>query len=271
MNRTGTLAWTATLNPEPDTVVSIAIVWLESIDDEDLILTGNTEDLRLRADGTIEQFNNSGFSINFDFDDDGVVNFQERVNGTNPFMDETANPVIALRTNDNLFDAGNSTVLPGVADVIVPRISEINAPVIDGRSLSEGANRQPSGEWAAAVQNDISGAPLSIANLMIDVNAEAIGPTPLRRWAAMHDGRYLYVLVTVEDNGQRQRDSGISLEDDDSLELFLDADNSKSLSYDDNDFHRIIPRRQTGVDASTVGATSGGYRWFKFLYSTSGY
>ena len=256
----GTIAWIVTLDLAPDTETGIDIVWQENFDNRVLKLTGQSEDLRLRSNGTIEQFNVGGFSVagtDFDFDGDGIANTQERANGTDPFVDDTADPVISLRNGDSLLSAGNSTFLPGTADVIVPRISQSNAPVIDGLNVTEGTNRQLSGEWAAAVQSDTSGAPLSIANLMVDIDAEVAGPTPLRRWAAMHDGRYLYVLVTVDDNGQRQRDSGVALVDDDSLELFLDADNSKSSTYGDNDFHRIMPLIQADAGVSLIGVSSG--------------
>ena len=257
LTQLGSTAWTAAIDLQPDTNVNIEIIWLQRFNNQDLELTTLTEDLTLRADGTIEQINSTGFSVDIDRDGDGISNLREREQGTDPFVPETANVVIALRNNDDLLNTDNTALLPATADVIVPRISQSNAPVIDGLNVTEGTNRQLSGEWAAAVQSDISGAPLGIANLMIDINAEANGSTPLRRWAAMHDGRYLYVLVTVDDNGQRQRDSGSELIDDDSLELFLDADNSKSLNYDINDFHRIMPLRQAGTDASEIGVSSG--------------
>jgi len=148
-------------------------------------------------------------------------------------------------------------IVPAIADVIVPRISESDAPGIDGRGVILDTNYRFAGEWAQAVQSDISGSVLSIDNLMIDINAEITQDTPYRRWAAMHDGRYLYVVVIVDDNGRRHRDSGANVFHDDSLELFLDADNSKSTSYGDDDFHRLFPLREAGGTASKTGVSVG--------------
>lgn len=139
-------------------------------------------------------------------------------------------------------------------DVIVPRIASEDAPSIDGENVTSNAQGTLTGEWAAAVQSDNSGAALLIDSLMIDVDAEAPNGSPLRRWAAMHDGTYLYVLVLVDDLGQRERDSGSDLDQDDSLELFLDGDNSKLSSYDSNDFHRIMPVRLPGADKQSASS-----------------
>ena len=142
-----------------------------------------------------------------------------------------------------------------IADTIVPRIATSSAPAIDGREVTLGADGMLTGEWAAAVQTDNSGALLLIDNLIIDINAEKPDGTPLRRWAAMHDGTHLYVVVIVDDNGDRQRDSLSTLTNDDSLELFLDGDNSKSTRYGSNDFHRIFPVQLPGADKQS--ATNG--------------
>lgn len=134
------------------------------------------------------------------------------------------------------------------ADTVVPRIATSDAPEIDGNDVEIDRNGKLTGEWAAAVQHDSSGAPLYIDNLIIDINAENPDGTAYRRWAAMHDGTHLYVVVIVDDNGDRQRDSLSDLTQDDSLELFMDGDNSKSSSYGSDDFHRIFPVRLPGVD-----------------------
>lgn len=143
---------------------------------------------------------------------------------------------------------------PIVADVIVPRIALSAAPSIDGENVTLNSLGALTGEWAAAVQVDSSGAPLIIDNLIVDINAETLGSTPFRRWAAMHDGTYLYIVVMVDDVGQRNRDSSSELAQDDSLELFIDGDNSKSQSYDSNDFHRLIPVQLAGPDKQSANS-----------------
>ncbi|MDB4224346.1 hypothetical protein N9850_11275 [Granulosicoccus sp.] len=146
-----------------------------------------------------------------------------------------------------------------LADAVIPRIATSDAPKIDGQNVEIDSTGQLTGEWAAAVQTDSSGAPLLIENLIIDITAENTDGTPYRRWAAMHDGDYLYVVVIVDDNGDRHRDTPSDLIHDDSLELFLDGDNSKSSSYDSNDFHRIFPVKLPGVDkrSANKGDVSG--------------
>jgi hypothetical protein len=149
-----------------------------------------------------------------------------------------------------------------MADVIVPRVAEGSVPIIDGLGVTIDASDAITGEWTAAVQSDSSGAPLMIDNLIIDIDADGDGDgdadgddgSPYRRWAAMHDGTYLYVVVIVDDDGARYRDSDNQLTDDDSLELFLDGDNSKTDSYDANDFHRIIPVQLAGRDKQSASS-----------------
>ena len=127
-----------------------------------------------------------------------------------------------------------------VVDVYVPRVSRSDVPDIDGRGVVTGPDGRFGGEWSAAVQVDSSGRPLGVNNLMIDVDADAPDGTPWRRWAAMHDGEYLYVLVTVEDDGARIEDSATIWEDD-SLEVFIDGDRSRNPFYgDDDDWHVLM-------------------------------
>ena len=145
---------------------------------------------------------------------------------------------------DEQDDDGRDDEAPGddevVVDVYVPRISRSDAPDIDGRGVVTGPDGRFGGEWGAAVQVDSSGRPLGVNNLMIDVDADAPDGTPWRRWAAMHDGKYLYVLVTVDDDGARIEDSATIWEDD-SLEVFIDGDRSRNAFYgDDDDWHVLM-------------------------------
>jgi hypothetical protein len=170
---------------------------------------------------------------------------------TGPAQSPIADPTTPSSTTpDSLAESTETTPGPvtAEADTVVPRIATSDAPKIDGNNVAIDSDGQLTGEWAAAVQFDSSGALLLIDNLIIDINAENPDGTPYRRWAAMHDGTHLYVVVIVDDNGDRQRDSLSDLTQDDSLELFLDGDNSKSSSYGSDDFHRIFPVRLPGID-----------------------
>ena len=237
--------WSGVVRLEPDVTAQVGIMWIVTIDEMDLPLTQRTFDITVAEDGTNRQRNTTGYNIDLDFDEDGASNIAELRNDTDPFIDE-----------DALLTEAEETPLPIVADVIVPRISASDAPEIDGRNVVSNRTSQFGSEWAQAVQNDTSGAPLTIENLLIDKNAEETNGVVFRRWAAMHDGEYLYIVVTVDDDGKRLRDSGEDVYNDDSLELFLDADNSKSQTYDDNDFHRIYPVRRSG-SSSKISANDG--------------
>lgn len=145
------------------------------------------------------------------------------------------------------------------ATVIIPRISAADAPDIDGLGVAELA-RDGSllGEWADAVQFDINGDPLSVNQLMIDNGADEDNGDPHRRWAAMHDGTRMYVLVLVDDVGLRFGDSGIRPWADDSVELYIDGDNSKLRTWgDDDDFQYIIPVVTANGDANLSDDNGG--------------
>ena len=76
---------------------------------------------------------------------------------------------------------------------------------------------------------------------MIDNTDGLADGAPYRSWAAMHDGINLYLLVLSDDIGARHGDSA-NVWEDDALELFIDADNSKLPVWGDaDDFHYMIP------------------------------
>ena len=138
-------------------------------------------------------------------------------------------------------------VTPVDVDVFVPRIAATRSPRIDGRRVTLDADGLLTGEWTGAVQVDSGGRPLGIDALMIDRGAEAPSGTPWRSWGAVHDGEYLYVVVIVEDNGQRQGDSPLFWQDD-GIELFLDGDHGRQSTYgDDDDYHLIVPLLEPGT------------------------
>ncbi|WP_157735746.1 sugar-binding protein [Granulosicoccus antarcticus] len=178
----------------------------------------------------------------------------EPTTGTEPTTDDT-DP-----TSDTTPDI---TPEPTLADVIVPQIASLSAPLIDGTGVTTaGAGGDLSGEWAAAIQIDNSGAPLLINKLQSSQNPDGVNDSPGHRWAAMHDGRYLYVVVLVDNQTAHQSDSDDAGTQNDSLELFLDADNSKLQRYDDNDSNYLLPLQDSSegtlplTDGSAPGVTS---------------
>ncbi len=150
------------------------------------------------------------------------------------------------------------TVSP--ATVVIPRILPANAPTIDGLGLAElAADGSLIGEWADAVQFDNNGVALGINNLMIDTGTtnESDG-APHRRWAAMHDGTRMYVLVLVDDIGLRFFDSGDQVWQDDALELFIDGDNGKLQTWGDNDDFQFLIAMLTDDGDANLSSESGG-------------
>jgi len=133
-------------------------------------------------------------------------------------------------------------------DLVIPRIAPSDAPALDGQNVSFAGNGF-GGEWAAATTLDATGSRLFIDRLMVDQGTDEMDGQAFRAWGAMHDGEFLYVVVVVEDDGQRFRDdTEILLWQDDSLEVYVDGDNSKSLAYGDgNDSARILPLLAVGT------------------------
>jgi len=152
--------------------------------------------------------------------------------------------------------------LPTVdADVVIPRIAPSDAPGIDGRNVAMQTNGVRDGEWAAATSFDARGSRLFIDRLMVDNGTDESNGQAFRAWSAMHDGEYLYVLVVVEDDGRRVRDSE-QVWRDDSLEIYVDGNNSRNPTYmdgEDDDSSRLIPLLEPGTtrQGTTDGLVSG--------------
>lgn len=282
MQRGNDNTWSGTINVAPASQYIATVTWFENINGRELPLARLEQSLEVGADGSVVSSEASGYSTDIDNDSGGKTNLEERENGTDPFQSPNDDDPAANLPNDG---SNENPVTPGVqdptpvpnptpgptpvpnptpdpepsplpvaADVVIPRVAASAVPVIDGSNVIFDSAGNFSGEWAEAIQTDNSGAILYIDNLIIDTDAEAADGSAFRRWAALHDGTYLYVVVSVDDNGNRHRDSA-DLAQDDSLELFIDADNSKSSMYGADDFHRLFPVQLAGADKQS--ATSG--------------
>lgn len=165
----------------------------------------------------------------FDRDNDGFFNLEER------------------RANSDPLD-GNS-VPQTTPDVRIGSISPEDAPIIDGlydSIYTEGAQF-----------SDVEGNQLSINHLMIDQGAIREDLNTEFRWFAMHDNTYLYIFVLGEDVeiATPIRDSEAVFQDD-AIDIYLDADNSKGSAYDGiNDRHILIPLIANPGDTSTSNST----------------
>ena len=110
-------------------------------------------------------------------------------------------------------------------------------PQIDGMGATFAANElRLIGEWGEAAPlapGNTNGTDLFVDSLMISSN-NGNDSTPFHSWTAVHDGTFLYILVLVDDQGDNHGDSA-ALGNDDSIEIYIDGNNSNLTSYGDAD------------------------------------
>jgi len=256
MTRDSSTGWSGSVDLLPNSSHQLRIVWLEKIGDREIDLALYDQPISVGESAQTINIVVDDYDLTLDFDGDGMTNLQERENNTDPFThNAVTDPALnqfGIGTNNSPSNSGNppTSNLQRLAHVTVPRIARSAAPQIDGLGAAVNGQGQLIGEWANAVQFDRNGQPLTINNLMIDVSAEGEDGAPYRRWAAMHDGQMLYLLVLVDDVGRRHSDSDLLWEDD-SVELFIDGNNSKLPRWGDaDDFHFLIPLLQQNTSAS---------------------
>ncbi len=278
MQQVGDSSWTGTINVQANATYTISVEWIENLANGELVLARWTDNVIVNSIGAQIDLNNESYNYAIDTDGDSFTNIEERQNETDPFVPNDAinngdQPTDDLPNNeaeDNPpneddpvipVDDDTPSQLPDDApptneqpptqvraNVLVPRISRSQAPKIDGLGVELNSENNLDGEWAAAVQYDNSGALLSIDRLMIDNGADVPDGTQIRRWAAMHDGKNLYILVMVDDVGAIYGDS-VEAWMDDNIEIFIDGDNSKLQDWgDDDDFHYLIPLLQLDTE-----------------------
>lgn len=141
------------------------------------------------------------------------------------------------------------------AIVRIPATDSANAPKIDGSFINyiNGSERLD-GEWRFAAQ----GTDMDIANLMFGALPQSSEPVR-HHWAAMHDGEYLYLLVVSDDAAEHYQDTDEARKPwkDDSIEIFIDGNNSALESYDGvDDFHMTINLQTTANTANSSGAVN---------------
>ncbi len=110
-------------------------------------------------------------------------------------------------------------------------------------------------EWSNAVWCDNKGNYLGVSHIIQDVNGDEQSNNSWSgsNWRAMHDGRYLYILVTVRNEPFYERFSDSSdAWHDDSIEIYLDTGYEQATSYDNNDFQKVY----TFSGSSATGSSS---------------
>ncbi len=224
----GLLQWATTVNGE-ELVVLEAEIQLQAPIDDEVDISPESYDRDLDSDG------------------DGIGNLTELVEGTNA---------------DNVLDVSQDFL---DASVRIPRVDPLSVPIIDGRAGDyEPGTTRFSGEWANAVQADVDGNRLSIDNLMFASEGFATSAEN-HHWLAMHDGTWLYVLVIVDDAGLHHFDSREVAKPwrDDSIEVFVDGDNSQLQTYDQVDdfsMHLMMLNSEASGSNSSSDATPNIFR-----------
>ncbi len=213
--------WSGVIDVPINTDASVTIEWFETFSARDLQLASLQQIVSVGVDATTVAFDASQYQTTIhDDDDDGVSNLEERNASTDPFNVRDAPPP----------DPGSDTAISAV----IPLVNTGTVPQIDGLGATYAANElRLAGEWGSAVQEGAQGE-LFIDSLMINEGNEDIDTEPFHSWAALHDGSFLYILVLVDDASRNQGDSA-DLRDDDSIEIFIDGDNSNNSSYGDAD------------------------------------
>ena len=211
--------WTARVTVPEGSDVRVSITWFERIArgagrvDLPLAATDFTVSAIAR-DETVVRNADDYDSDGFDEDEDGVSNLAERIANTSPFDPD---------------DPGDD-----FAQVFVPMIDPSDSPIIDGAFDPV---------WSTAQYRDRDNDELAIDNLMVDDGAVLLDGESGYRWGAMHDGEALYLIVFAE-AGTGQTPFGDSAEafNDDSIDVYFDADDSKLSEYDGvDDRHLIVP------------------------------
>lgn len=230
--------WTATLPLNALSEWRGRILWRTSVGNErievlsaQILVQGNSTN--------VLDITPTGYDRGADSDGDGVNNLTELVIGTSPL---------------NVTDASSDFLS---AAVRIPRVAPNQVPTINGDAGDYVPNTTRFvGEWGSAVSTDVNGNRLSIGNLMHTSPGVTVGAEN-HHWLAVHDGTWLFVLVIVDDAGLHHFDSQEAAKSwrDDSMEVFIDGDNSRSPMYDNvDDFSAhliLLDSIEGGVNSSS--------------------
>ncbi len=171
-----------------------------------------------------------------------------------------------LRETSPALDAGDADLAPATD------LNGVTRPVGDGVDIGayegpvEGVEPLPGDELLTA---EIESTTL---NIVIDGQREgaytgetyalsktAVAPDSslsiAAQWTSLWDDEYLYFYVDVTDDDRRNDSENTS--EDDAVEIYIDADNSRDSTYGANDFRYIIGWNDNTVVESVRGATDG--------------
>ena len=240
--------WSGAIYVPLGEVASLELTWFEN-------LTGESEPLRLATYSdsigpistavTLPLFESDFVSEGIDDDQDGISNLDERQAGSDP-RDGSDPAASASNTNDEY-----------PIDVYIARISASQMPpVIDGVYDEV---------WDSSYFTDVNGHYLSIDNLMLGEPVLRTDGDTEFQWTALHDGVHLYVLVFGEyvEGATLFADSRETWKDD-SVEFYIDGDNSKHSSYDQvNDYAFVIPQLKLSEPFEANNSEDTDSRWLR--------
>jgi hypothetical protein len=164
---------------------------------------------------------------------------------------QTQNPSRTPRTIEFTLsdgDGGSSSLQAASVNIVDPVVNAQTPIVIDGFLESD---------WSKAVMKAIG-------------KVSEGSPTATASFGTMFDSQNLYFTVRVTDS-VFVLDSGSNFSNDDSIEIFIDADLSHSFTYDSNDFHLIFRFNDYSLTASSVqlGANSAALNLANISYKMS--
>ena len=173
------------------------------------------------------------------------------------------NNLAELRVGTDAFDINQPG---GTVLVRFPRVTEAEKPDIDGRY----SNTDGFSVWNYAVFSSTVPGPelLRINNLLVGQGDQGRlnGENDEYIWAGLHDGESMYLFIFGEYRADTLFSDSDNPHDDDAVNIFIDADNSKLTEYDGvNDYHIVIPllsrggaahNNRTTVRPATAGPNS---------------
>ncbi len=228
--------------------------------DTDLDTIGNNADTDDDGDGVIDIEDlrplDPTYSGNEDSDADGYRDRDDAFpDNPNEFNDVDGDGI-----GDNADpDDDNNGVPDDQENALVAIPYTQDPPIIDG---AYGAD-----EWLDATSADNRGNRLLIDHLLVDNNGTLIDQDPNidHRWRAMHDGRYLYVLVLVNHEPFYERfDDSDDIWLDDGIELFFDTGNEGATSFDQNDFQVLLRYNYLNPESVVRGFNSAYGLWVSY-------
>ena len=158
------------------------------------------------------------------------------------------NSIAVMPQSNNVIDLSQPNL------VRIPATDSANAPKIDGALIDYiDGTELLDGEWRFAAQSNARNERLAIANKMFGEQKSDLG-SGQHHWAVLHDGVYLYLLVISDDAMEHYQDSNEERKPwkDDSIEIFIDGNNSRLENYDGvDDFHITINLKAAGQIANS--------------------